>query len=159
LLKMARRIGLNHPTRRQQREVRNAQIRAIYKQHPNFTAKQVMANMRPITGYAVGRVLRKCREATARYSPAQKHMGWRVDGRTDARIRLNAIWKQHPEFTAEQVMKKLGPNHSLDVKWVRQILRDCWLASARHSPRHLRIGRRLRLPSRRRSEDRVTRAG
>jgi DNA invertase Pin-like site-specific DNA recombinase len=148
LRKMALRIGLHHPTRRQQREVRNAQICAIYKQHPNFTAKQVMANMRPISGYAISKVLRKCRQATARYSPAQRQMGWRVDGRTDARIRLNAIWKQNPEFTAKQAMKKLGPKDPVDVKWVRQILRDCWLASASHSPKQLRVGRRLRWPTR-----------
>jgi DNA invertase Pin-like site-specific DNA recombinase len=149
LRKMALRIGLDHPTRTQQHEVRNAQICAIYKQHPNFTAKQVLASMPPMSKWVVLKVLGRCRRARACYSPAQKQMGWRYDRHSASRIRINVRWKQHPEFTAKRVIKKLGPKHSVDVKWVRQILRDCWLASARHSSRQLRAGRRaLRWPNR-----------
>jgi DNA invertase Pin-like site-specific DNA recombinase len=148
LMRMAVRIGVDHPTRRQQSEVRQAQVSAIYKQHPNFTAKQVKANMRteqPVSDWTVLKLLRKCRQAGARYSPAQRRMGWRLDGRTPARIRVNAIWKQHPEFTAEQVLEKLGPEYSVRVLWVEHILKDCWRASARYRSMSQRVGRRISL--------------
>jgi hypothetical protein len=54
---------------------------------------------------------------------------WRLDRRTVARIRVSAIWKRHPEFSAKQVLANLGPKHSLSVRWVQQILTDCWQAS------------------------------
>jgi hypothetical protein len=88
-------------------------------------------------------LLRECRLVAAMKSAAHKRLGWRVDHRTAARLRINVIWKRHPEFTAQQVHAKLGRKHSVNVWYVRQILNECWLASGRHSPEQLRIGRRV----------------
>src|ERR1017187_5634009 len=54
-----------------------------------------------------------------------------------------ALWKKHPEFTAKQVIEKLGPKPFMTVKWVQQIMKECWRASARHSPKQWRKGRRF----------------
>jgi len=35
-------------------------------------------------------------------------MGWQVDGWTAARIRISAIWKRHPDFTAQRILAQLG---------------------------------------------------
>jgi hypothetical protein len=34
-----------------------------------------------------------------------KHVGWRLDRWTATRIRVSAIWKQHPEFSAKQLIE------------------------------------------------------
>jgi hypothetical protein len=41
------------------------------------------------------------------------------------------------------VLKELGPGHTVRVKWVQQIMRECWRAAARRSPKQWRIGRRF----------------
>ena len=126
-------------------------VRKIFKRHPEFTARQVVSSLgpeRPAGYIRVLKTLRECRLAGARHSPAQRQIGWQLDGRTAARVRVSAIWKQHPEFTAKQVVRKLGPEHPVRLPWVQQILRDCWRASARHSPEQRRIGRRIYSPLR-----------
>jgi hypothetical protein len=75
--------------------------------------------------------LRNCREAAAKRSPALRRMAWQLDQHTAARIRIGTIWERHPEFTAQQVLKELGPKHSVGIRWVQQILRECWQATAR----------------------------
>ena len=57
--------------------------------------------------------------AAARHSRAHKLTGWQLDGRTAARVRISAIWKRHPEFTAKQVLEKLRPEHTVRVPWVQ----------------------------------------
>jgi hypothetical protein len=151
LLRMALRIGLHHPTRRQQREVEQAWVRAIYTQHPDFTAKQVIANMgteHPLGFARACTLLRECRMAAAKRSSAQKQIGGYLDCRTDARIRISAMWKRHPEFTAQQVIEKLMPGPFMTVRWVHQIMKECRRASARHSPEQRRIGGRIYSPLR-----------
>ena len=69
-------------------------------------------------------------QVTAKPGPAQRQMGWRLDRWTAARVRASAIWKHHPEFTAKQVIRKLGPEHSVRVPWVQKIMRECWRVSA-----------------------------
>jgi DNA invertase Pin-like site-specific DNA recombinase len=145
LLRMGLRLGLHHP-RRLPREVARTQVQAIWKQHPEVTGEQVIASLglEHTLGVRQAReLLRDCRMAAARRSPTQKQMGWRIDHRTVARIRVSAIWKRHPEFTAEQVAEKLGRRHSVTVWWVRGVLNECWRASGRHSPKALRIGRKV----------------
>jgi hypothetical protein len=81
--------------------------------------------------------------AAAKRSPAQRQIGWQLDRRTAARIKLSAIWKKHPEFTAKQVIEKLGPGPFMTVKWVQQVMKECWRASKRLSPIGWRKGRRF----------------
>ncbi len=142
---MASRLELPFPPAPLPAAVLRLRVREIYKQHPEFTARQVVSSLgseRP--GYTrVWRTLRECRRAGAKNSAAQRRMRWQLDGRTAARVRVSAIWKQHPEITARQVIEKLGPKHSMRVPWVQKILRECWRASAKHSPKQRRIGRRI----------------
>src|SRR6516164_3671586 len=84
--------------------------------------------------------------AQARRSPTYQQVGWRVDRKTVARVRISAVWRRHPEFTAKRVIKHLAPKHSLRVPWVQHILRDCWRAGARLSAKQWRTGRRIYSP-------------
>jgi hypothetical protein len=63
-----------------------------------------------------------------------KQIGWYLDCRTAARIRISGIWMKHPKFTAKQVIEKLGPGPFMRLKWVRQIMKECRRPSAKHSP-------------------------
>jgi DNA invertase Pin-like site-specific DNA recombinase len=145
LMRMGLRLGLHHP-RRMPREVARTRVHAIWKQHPEATGKQVLASLGVEHTLGVRRareLLSDCRRAAVRRSPAQKQMGWRIDHRTVARVCVWAIWKRHPEFTAQQVVEKLGRQHSVSVWWVRGILNECWRAAGSHSPKELRIGRKV----------------
>ena len=146
---IACRLGLRERPVRVSREALQARVRAVWKQYPDLTSKQVMDRLGPDYPRSIGRVwalLRNCWRAAARSSPAHRQMGWRVDRRTVARMRISAIWKRHPEFTAKQVIGSLGPRHSVPIRWVQLILRDCWQASGRHSPERRRVGRRCYSP-------------
>jgi hypothetical protein len=77
----------------------------------------------PLGSTRACRLLRECHVAAAQRSSAQKQVGWYFDCRTTARIRISAIWKTHPEFTAQQVIETLGPGPFMTVKWVQQILK------------------------------------
>src|ERR1700675_1702137 len=89
--------------------------------------------------------LRDCREAARNQSP-ERQLGWRLDRHTATRIRINTIWRRHPELTARQVIKKLGPKYSVRIPWVQQILRECWRNAARHGATQRRVGRRSYSP-------------
>jgi DNA invertase Pin-like site-specific DNA recombinase len=146
LLRMGLRLGLHHPPGHLRREVVQARVRALWTEHPEFTAKQVIASLgleHPLGFTRAWKLLRECRMAAAKRSSAQKQIGWQLDRRIAARIRISAIWKKHPEFTAREVIEKLGPGPFMTVKWVQQILKECWRASARHSPKQWRKGRRF----------------
>jgi hypothetical protein len=59
------------------------------------------------------------------------------------------MWKQHPDHTAQQVIKALGPvKHPMKVHWVEKILRRCSLVSARNTSKQLHVGRRRYIPRR-----------
>jgi hypothetical protein len=145
---MASRLGLPFPPTPLPSAVLRLRVRKIFKQHPEFTARQVVSSLgleRP--GYTrAWRTLRECRLACVRHSPTQRQIGWQLDGWTAARVRISAIWKRHPEFTARQIIENLGYEHSVRVPWVQKILRECWRASAKHSPERRRIGRRRYSP-------------
>ena len=148
---LACRLGLRDRPARVPREVLQARVPAIWKQHPEFTARQVMEELGPESPLRIGRawvLLRNCREAAAKHSPAQRRTGWQLDRRTAARIRISAIWQRHPEFTAKQAIRNLGHKHSMRVPWVQKILRECWRTSVRHTAEQRRIGRRRYSPSR-----------
>jgi DNA invertase Pin-like site-specific DNA recombinase len=144
---MASRLGLPLPPTPLPSAVLRARVRETWKKHPEFTARQVIESLGtelPAGSQRVWKLLRECRLAVAKRSPAR--MRWQLDRRTPARVRISSIWKRHPEFTAKQVMKNLGREHSVRVPWVQKILRECWRASAKHSPTQWRIGRRLYSP-------------
>ena len=129
LLRMGLRLGIHHP-RRLPREVARVRVNAIWEQDPGVTGEQVIARLGPGPDQRLGLIrvrelLRDCRMAAARRNPAQRKLGWRIDHWTAARARVCAIWKLHPEFTAKQVLEKLGPQHSVNVWWVRGILHEC----------------------------------
>jgi len=142
---MASRLGLScQPTFLRFPDLR-ARVRAVWRNHPDFTAGQVIKSLGPanfVEHQRVWKILRECRQAAAQNSLWQKRVGWQLDRRTAARIRIGTIWKRHPEFTAKQVITKLGPKHSVRVPWVQKILRECWRASANYGPEQRRIGRR-----------------
>jgi DNA invertase Pin-like site-specific DNA recombinase len=58
-------------------------------------------------------------------SPTHKRVGWQFDPKTATRIRISEIWRRHREFTARQVIRRLGAEHSVTVPWVQKILREC----------------------------------
>lgn len=140
LQRMARRLRLNHPPASLRRDVARARIQALWKQHPELTGKQVIASLglrhQHLLGiYRARRFLRECRLAAAKRSPVHKNVGWWLDSRTAERIRISAICKRHPEYTAKQVLKILGPEHSVRLRWVNQVMNECWRALGRHDPR------------------------
>lgn len=142
---IAVRLKLREKPIRVPREVLQERVDAIWRSRPGCTAQQVVQMLKPEHSICIIRAeafLRTCRAAAARHSPAQNKMGWRLDRCTAARIRISAIWKRHPEFTAREVIGKLGPKHSVRIPWVQKVLRECWRASARRSPEKRLIGRR-----------------
>jgi DNA invertase Pin-like site-specific DNA recombinase len=143
LAHMARRLGLHEGPRSAPSGVLEARVRAIFKEDPAVVAREVWARLRTEYRVSKGRALdalRSCREAAAKHSTAQRQMGWRFDARTPTRIRIATIWKRHPEFTATQVIRNLRLKEC--VPWVQKIMRECWRASAKHSPERRRAGRR-----------------
>jgi hypothetical protein len=142
---MAIRLGIYHPLAFLPREVARARIRAVWEQHPEFSATQVAASARlehPLGMCRTWKLLRECRVAAAKRSPVHNRVGWHLDKFTAARIRIGAIWKQHPEFTAKQIIAKLGPKYAVRLPWVQKVLKECWRASANPTPKYWRIGRR-----------------
>jgi DNA invertase Pin-like site-specific DNA recombinase len=57
-----------------------------------------------------------------------------------ARARVQAIYKEHPEYTVQQVKANIGLEHPLDYSLALAYLRECRLAVARHSPTYRRMG-------------------
>ena len=144
---IAVRLKLREKPIRVPQAVLQQRVDAIWKSLPNCTGSQVVEMLKPEHSICIIRAeayLRTCREAAAARCPAQRQMGWRLDRCTSARIRISTIWKRHPEFTAKQVIKHLGPKHSVRLAWVQQILRECWRVSTRPAPAAWLVGRRKR---------------
>ena len=147
--RMGRRLGLYQPRVCVPREVLRARVCAIWREHPDYNAVDVIKRLGPeyaICRRRIYKVLSDRWLAHARRSPTYQNVGWRLDRKTVARVRISAIWRRHPEFTAKRVIKYLGPKHSLRVPWVQKIMRECWRTSARHSPKQWRTGRRFYSP-------------
>jgi DNA invertase Pin-like site-specific DNA recombinase len=143
---IAIRLKLREKPIRVSRKVLQERVEDIWKLHPDCTGQQVVKMLKPEYSICLARAwnfLRYCRDAAAKRCPAQRQMGWRLDRCTAARVRISTIWERHPEFTAKQVMKNLGPKHSARLPWVQKMLRECWQASAGHSAEQRRIGRRF----------------
>jgi DNA invertase Pin-like site-specific DNA recombinase len=143
---MSRRIGLPNRPGWMPRDLLEARVRAMFKQHSDVTAKEVLASLRKEYPLGIQRAwyaLRNCRKAAARHSTAQRRIGWRYDSRTTTRIRVAEIWKRRPDITAKEVVEMLAPEHSAQIRWIQTLLRSCWQASVKHSPKQRHVGRRM----------------
>ena len=146
VLNMAVRLKLRDKPVRVTRNILQDAVHAIWKRHPGCTVADVRRIMGPNLPVGDTRALvylRNSQKTAARRSPIHQLVRWQIDRRTAARTKIGAIWKRHPEFTARQVMTKLGPEHPVPLQWVQKVLRECWRASARHSAEEKRIGRRI----------------
>ena len=158
--RMAGRIGINHPPPRLSLEAARDRVREIWKKYPEITAVKLVAmpGFKHVLGIQrAWQLVREIRREAAKRSPIHKRVGWFLDRRTAARIRVSAIWKRHPDFTAKQVVESLGPEHAMRLKWVQRVMNQCWRASARHSPKQVYKGRRFYAPWRA-QHDRATRS-
>jgi hypothetical protein len=127
-------------------EMARAKVLALWKQHPELSAPRVIATL-GLTHYLGNKrawaLLRECRATAASHSLVHRRVGWHLDCWTAARVRVSAIWKQHPEFSAKQVLKRLGPKYPVRLKWVQQVTHQCTWASVKPSAKRWRIGRRF----------------
>ena len=120
----------------------------IWKKQPDITAPQVIEKLGPRRPLGLDRAMKlltRCRKAAANRSAMHKKIGWDLDRRTELRVRISATWKKHPEWTANRVIAKVGPEPLLSLRWVQRILRECrrGVPEERSSPR--RTGRPSRL--------------
>lgn len=128
LIRAARRLGLNPPPGMEPQAVVRARIHEMWKENPEITAAQLRANAglrHPLGVINAYKFLKECRFAAAARSSVHKRRKWRIDYRTDTRIRISAILERHPMFTAEQVIEKLGPGKFKNLKWVKQVIGEC----------------------------------
>jgi DNA invertase Pin-like site-specific DNA recombinase len=153
LMMMTRRLGLTHPRGHLLRAEARARVETLWNQHPDYTVKQIIAHLgptRPLGTTRAERLLRDCRATAAQRSALHKQVGWPIDRRTTARIRIGQLWQRHPEFTAQQVLRTLGPGPFMTVPWVQRVMRECWRASRRHRGKEWLTGRRRYNTGRRR---------
>ena len=149
--RMATLLGLPAPpSRRVSREVVWAHALAVLRERPDLTTHQLMTVVKP--DYPIGtpralHIMQKFRRMIAARSAIQQRLRSPLDRRVATRVRIAAIWKRHPDYTAKQVIEVLGPvGHSVKEPWVQRILKRCWLVSKRHSQAQLRNGRRRYIP-------------
>jgi DNA invertase Pin-like site-specific DNA recombinase len=143
LIRAARQLGLSPPPGQVPQRVVQARVRQLWKQNPEITAAQLRATAgldHPLGFSNSYKFLRECRLAAAARSAIHKQRKWNVDQLTTVRIRISAISKRHPKFTALQVIQELGPGAARSPKWVKQVLSECRSASALE--KHRRENRR-----------------
>ena len=148
LIRMARRLGLDPPPARISPKLSPNLVREMWKKQPDITAPQVIEKLGPRRPLGLDRAMKlltRCRKAAANRSAMHKKIGWDLDRRTELRVRISATWKKHPEWTANRVIAKVGPEPLLSLRWVQRILRECrrGVPEERSSPR--RTGRPSRL--------------
>jgi DNA invertase Pin-like site-specific DNA recombinase len=142
--RMARRLGLDHPLARMPQSFARARVRALFEQRPNLTGEQIVANMgtaHPLWIRRAYTLLKECRRDAARRSPVHTQVGWYLDHRTATRIRVAELWKRHPELTGKQVIQVLRLEPPVPLKWVQQIMNDCWKAYEKPKGKRRRAGR------------------
>jgi hypothetical protein len=143
---MASRLGLPLPRSFVRLPALRALVRAVWKKHPDFTARQVIESLTPahfVEEQRVTPILRECRLLAAKHNRLQKLVGWPIDRRTDARLRIGTIWKRYPALTATEVIEKAGLPYPVGVQWVRKVMRECWRASGNRTPVQWLTGRRV----------------
>ena len=151
LQRMAARLGLNHPLARVPKELARARVRALWRERPNITGAQVVANLgtaHPLYDRRAWTFLKECRRDAAMRSAVHRRVGWYLDHRTATRIRIGALWRQHPDFTAKQVIARLKLGPQATVKWVQSVMNQCWKAYTKARGRRRRAGRRFYYPLR-----------
>jgi len=144
LQSMAFRLGLHHPPGCRRRKTTLPQVYAVWKQHPEFIAKQVIASLGPQNplGFSSALLhLKACRMGAAKGSRMYSQARWPLDRWTTARIQVSAICKRHPEFTATEVLGMLGARYPVRVRWVRRIMKDCRRLSIRRTSKEWAKGR------------------
>jgi len=139
LKRMAGRLGLTLPPSKVPSDMARALVQAMWKQHPECTVKQVQATLERDHNCIVGRcliqrLLSEFRLTAARRSAVYRVAGWWLNYRTIDRIRIAAICKQHPEYSAKRVLKVLRPTYPMKVKWVNQIMNEYRQAQAKGTP-------------------------
>jgi DNA invertase Pin-like site-specific DNA recombinase len=142
---MASRLGLSVLPPPMRSEVLRHRVRAIFRQHPEWTLEQVIESVRSGRGpnrERVWKALRECRLAAAGLSLTQKPMRWQIGRRIAQRMRIVAISKRHPDFSAKEIIEHLGRGPFVRVKWVQWVMRQSGRGSPRHSEKQRRIGRR-----------------
>jgi hypothetical protein len=135
---MKERLGIQHPPwGHLPLSLVQPRVQALWKRYPDWTVKQVIAHLGvecPVSLTRALRLWRECRLAATRRSVIQKKLHRPLDRRTAVRLRIHALWKRHPEYTAKQVIRTLAPLQPVRVGWVQKILRDCWRAAYRPTP-------------------------
>lgn len=148
LIRMARRLGLNPPPARISPKLSPILVKELWTRQPDITPAQVIEKLGPERPLGLDRALRLltcCRKAAARRSAMHRKIGWWFDRRTALRIRISATWQKHPEWTANQVIARIGPQPLLSLRWVQRILRECRSGA----PEERDLPRRSGRPSRR----------
>lgn len=149
LQRMARRLGIDHPLARMPEGLARARVRALFEGHPEKTAPQVVTGLGTDTPCPLGlrrtyALLEECRRSVASRCQLHRKIGWHIDLRTVARVRIARIWQRHPEYTGKQVLEALGPQppRFVRLKWVQAIMHDCWQAAVDAGPKRSRVGRK-----------------
>lgn len=149
LQRMAARLKLNHPLARMPEKLARARVRALFKQCPNVTGREVVANLgtpHPLDLRRAYGFVKECRRDAAMRSDVHRRVGWYLDYRTATRVRIGAMWKRHPEFTAKELIGKLNLGPDSPVKWVQRIMNECWKKHDGARREQRRIGRRFYNP-------------
>jgi Resolvase, N terminal domain len=146
LQRMARRLGLHHPPGYLKDDAVHARVEAIWKEQLDCTVQDVVRRSaldHPLGVQRAGIFLKRLRRAAARRSSVQRMVGWPVDRWTPLRIRIGKILNRHPEFTGKQVIEKLGPDCSVRLIWVWQVMGEYHWAAKKPSAQAQRKGRRF----------------
>ena len=146
LQRMARRLGLDHPPGYLKEDVVRARVKAIWQERPDCTVNQLIERMgtaHPLGMKRAYRHLKRVRTAAAKRSSMHRMVGWRVDRWTATRCRIADILRRHPEFTGKQVLERLGPDCSVRLIWVWQVMSEYHWAARRPSLHAQRKGRRF----------------
>jgi len=147
LIAMAHRLGLNPPPARISPKLSPTLVRDIWKEQPDITAPQLiqkLGSQRPLGLDRAMKLLTRCRSAAAKRSVLHRKIGWYLDHRTQWRVRISAIWQQHPHWSAHQVIATWGSAPRFSLRWVQRVLREC----RRGAPEERNMPRRTGLPSR-----------
>lgn len=146
---MAHRLALDHPLARKPRRSVRARVRALFALRPTITGAQVVNTIgtaHPLWIRSAFALLKECREEAAHRSPVHQQVGWYLDHRTVTRIRVGEMWKRHPDFTGKQMIEKLKLGPDVPLKWVQQIMNECWKAYTKANPKQRRVGRKFYNP-------------
>ncbi len=143
---IALRLGFPYRAAYMPTDLLRARVDTVWRKHPEWTARKLIAFLALESSVGIVRMwlaVRRSRESMARKSSMHRRCAWPVDRYTATRIRISAIWKRHPEWSAREVIKRLGPERPVRRQWVQNILSDCFQASAGLNAEQRRIGRRF----------------